>query len=66
MEGDFVAFLRTDDEAYARTWAANASAAASMVALTTPDGQTRLPLAVRSKVARLAQQSDQISTGTSP
>lgn len=61
IEGDFVVFLRTQDEEFARAWASNAAATASMVALTTPDGTSRLPLAVRAKVALLSPQQDQIS-----
>ncbi len=61
MEGDFVAFLRIDDSQAAQAWATSASATASMVALTTPDGKHRLPLGLRSKVAAYSPQTDQIS-----
>ena len=60
-EGDFLALVRSSDETSARRWAAQATATAAMVSTTAPDGKTRIPIAVRSKVARLAQQSDQIS-----
>ena len=60
-EGDFVVLLRDCDEEFAKSWAGNAAATASMVAITTPDGNSRIPMAVRAKVARVSQQSDQIS-----
>ncbi|MCW5937235.1 MAG: GAF domain-containing protein [Fimbriimonadaceae bacterium] len=61
-EGDYVAFLRSGDEAKARDWANGAVATASMVALTTPDGRARVPLALKAKVARYAPQADRLST----
>ena len=61
-EGDYVVFLRDMDEAFARSWANDAAATASMIALTTPDGRARIPLALRAKVASLEQQKHQISS----
>lgn len=60
-EGDYVAFLRDADESFARRWANDAAASASLIGLTTPDGRAKLPLAMRSKVAVLDQQIHQIS-----
>lgn len=60
-EGDYVAFLPTLDEAIARSWSNEATAMASMIGLTTPDGRARIPLALRSKVALLRQQKNQVS-----
>ncbi|MBS1723958.1 MAG: GAF domain-containing protein [Armatimonadetes bacterium] len=60
-EGDFMVYLRSNDGDFARSWANDAVATAAMTSLTTPDGQTRLPFALRAKVALIAQQSHQIS-----
>lgn len=60
-EGDFVAYLRTGDESVARKWATNAAATASLLALTSTDGKTKIPMPIRSKVAQLAPQSNRIS-----
>ncbi len=60
-EGDYVAFIRTDDEAYARSWAATAVTTAAMMTFTSLDGQIKIPVSLRSKVAHYTQQSNQIS-----
>lgn len=52
-EGDLVAYLRDTDEGFARRWANEATALASMVPLRTPDGRARIPFGLRAKVARL-------------
>lgn len=56
-EGDLVAFLRDASEEYARRWANEATALASMVPLRTPDGRSRIPFALRAKVARLSAEA---------
>ncbi|MBS1713641.1 MAG: GAF domain-containing protein [Armatimonadetes bacterium] len=60
-EGDFVAFLRTSNEEEVRHWAAQAGVAASMVTLDSLDGKTKIPMAVRAKVALFAPHSHRIS-----
>lgn len=50
-EGDFVAYLPFDDLSFAESWANQQAALASMVALTTPDGRARIPLALKARVA---------------
>lgn len=52
-EGDYVALLAGMDEEAARSWANDLVATAAMVPVTTPDGRLRLPLAIRSKVAKV-------------
>lgn len=56
-EGDYVALLAGMDEESARSWANDLVATAAMVPVTTPDGRLRLPLAIRSKVAKVGVQS---------
>lgn len=60
-EGDYVVFLPTMDETEARSWANEATASASLIGLTTPDGRARIPLALRAKVALLRPQNNQVS-----
>ncbi len=50
-EGDFVVFLRDVDDKTARSWANEISAMASFIGITLPDHKTRVPLAMRAKVA---------------
>ncbi|MBX3119715.1 MAG: GAF domain-containing protein [Fimbriimonadaceae bacterium] len=50
-EGDFVVFLRDVDDKAARSWANEVAAMASFIGITLPDHKTRVPLAMRSKVA---------------
>ncbi|MBS1707128.1 MAG: GAF domain-containing protein [Armatimonadetes bacterium] len=64
-EGDYVVALRDVAEPFARSWANDAAATASMVALTTPDGRARIPLALRAKVAAFGPQKHLISEKTS-
>lgn len=64
-EGDYVVALRDIAEPFARSWANEAAAIASMVALTTPDGRARIPLALRAKVAAFGPQNHLISEKTS-
>lgn len=52
-ERDFVAFLDGHGEGFARSWANEVSAVASMIGLRTPDGRARIPLAIRAKVAEV-------------
>lgn len=60
-EGDYIVFLRDMDETFARSWANDAAASASMIGITTPDGRARIPLALKAKVAAIEQQFDQFS-----
>lgn len=50
-EGDFVVFLRNTTEGFARQWANDAVANASLIGVTTPDGRHKIPLALRAKVS---------------
>lgn len=59
-EGDYVAFLRDCEEPFARSWANEAAATAAMVALRTPDGRARIPLALKARVAEKGKHSHQI------
>ena len=59
-EGDFVVLLRTADEQAASSWANDAAATASMIGLTTPDGRSKIPLALRAKTAVLDRQVQDI------
>lgn len=68
-EGDLVAYLRDVEEPFARSWANEAAALASMLPLRTPDGRVRIPFGLKAKVAKLGplpvaqpRQSDRIST----
>jgi len=61
-EGDYVVYLRGVDESIARSWANDAAATASMIGITTPDGRSRIPLALRAKVADRTQYSYQFSS----
>jgi hypothetical protein len=56
FEGDYVAFLPEFGQEAASRWANHVSALASMIGIRTPDGTTRIPLAIRSKVAPLDPQ----------
>ena len=60
-EGDYVVFVPSADEEYVRRWANDATALASLVGVRTPDGRTRIPLALRAKVAPINQQNHRIS-----
>jgi GGDEF domain-containing protein len=62
-DGDYLAFLPDCDEAFASLWANELAATASMIGLRTPDGSSRIPLAVRARVAVLDPQSDGIFQG---
>lgn len=53
-EGDFLALLRGCNEAFARSWANETAALASMIGLRTPDGSARIPFGVRAKVSPIA------------
>ena len=55
-EGGFVAFLPGANEEFARSWANDAAATASLIGLKTPDGSSRIPLAMRAKVAPMTRQ----------
>lgn len=50
-EGDYVVFIPSTDEAFVRRWANDATTLASLTGVRTPDGSTRIPLALRAKVA---------------
>lgn len=60
-EGDYVAFIPVTDEDSARGWANQVTAGASLIALSTPDGRAKIPLALRAKVAQLSPQKHQVS-----
>lgn len=60
-EGDYVVFLPTMDEESAREWSSEATATASLIGLSTPDGRTKIPLGLRAKVALLRPQKSQVS-----
>jgi hypothetical protein len=57
INGDFAAFLVGCDEAFASSWANEVAAGASMIALRTPDGRARIPLAIRARVARVTMKT---------
>lgn len=61
-EGDFVALLRDVAEPFARAWANQATATASLIGLKTADGRARIPLGLKARVSALqtAQQTHQI------
>jgi GGDEF domain-containing protein len=61
-EGDYVAYLRDMNEEAATSWANEAAATASMIALTTPDGRARIPLALKAKTARIDRSLNLAST----
>jgi hypothetical protein len=63
-EGDYVAYIPSSDEDYVRRWANSATALASLIALRTPDGRTRIPLALRAKTAPMDQQLHRIWPGS--
>lgn len=60
-EGDYIVLLRGCDGETSRAWATEITAEASMITLTTPDGRSRIPLALRAKVTAPDQQLDRIS-----
>ena len=60
-QGDYVVYLRSTDEQYVRAWANDVTALASMVGVRTLDGRSRIPLALRAKVALVNQQNHQLS-----
>lgn len=61
-QGDYAVFLPKCDEPFARSWANEIAALASMIGLKTPDGKSKIPLAVRGKVAKL-ERTQQIAEG---
>lgn len=61
---DLVVFLRGMEPSFAQSWANEATAYASLVPLSTPDGTESIPLAVRAKVASISRQSGEIVGGT--
>ena len=60
-QGDYVVYIRSTDEQYVRAWANDVTALASMVGVRTLDGRSRIPLALRAKVALVNQQKHQLS-----
>ncbi len=58
-EGDYLVFLPGFAETAASRWANELSATASMIGLRTPDGSTKIPLALRAKVAEISPQTHQ-------
>lgn len=63
-EGDYVAFIPGAEEEFVRNWSNDVIALASMIGVHTPDGRTRIPLALRSKLAPVNQQLSGISERT--
>jgi len=61
-QGDYAVFLPGCDEPFARSWANGIAALASMIGLKTPDGKSRIPLAVRGKVAKM-EKTQKIAEG---
>lgn len=61
-QGAYVAYLPQASEEIASRWANDATAIASMIGLSTPDGSARLPLGLRAKVAEIDRQEDEIFT----
>jgi hypothetical protein len=59
-DGDYIVFLRGQNEETARVWANEIVATAALVPLTTLDGRNRMPMALRAKVATLTPQKDRI------
>jgi len=59
-QGDFLVFLDVDED-FARKWATEVTASASLIAISTSDPTKRVPLALRARVALLSTQSDQLS-----
>lgn len=57
LNGDFAAFLVGCDEAFASSWANEVTTLAAMMALRTPDGRARIPLAVRARVAQVTMKT---------
>lgn len=58
-EGDFVAHILGDADEALR-WANEIAAQAAMIGIRTPDGKTRMPFAVRARIAELSAQNYQI------
>lgn len=52
-QGDYAVYLPGCNEPFARSWANEIAALASMIGLRTPDGKSRIPLAVRGKAAKI-------------
>jgi len=59
-QGDFLVFLDVDED-FARKWANEVTASASLIAISTSDPTKRVPLALRARVALLTTQSHQLS-----
>ncbi len=61
-QGAYVAYLPGADDEIASRWANDATAIASLIGLSTPDGSARIPLGLRAKVAEIDRQEDEIFT----
>lgn len=59
-EGDYVVFLPDSSLDNATSWANDATATASMIAVKTPDGSAKIPLALRAKAAVLDRQESEV------
>ena len=55
--GQIMVFLPDTNEAFAATWANEMAAVASMIGVRTPGGTTRIPFAVRAKIATYNSQN---------
>lgn len=59
-EGGFVAYVPFKGIAQANSWANELIAMASMIEVRTPDGSAKIPFPMRSKVAELSRQQDEV------
>jgi len=59
-EGDYIVFIPDSSLDSATSWANDATASASMIAVKTPDGSARIPLALRAKAAVLDRQESEV------
>lgn len=59
-EGDYIVFLPGSTLSAATSWANDAAASASMIAVKTPDGSAKIPLALRAKAAELDRQESEV------
>jgi hypothetical protein len=60
-EGDFVVLLKNVSNDFAVSWANETAAMASFIGVRVPMTESRIPLALRAKVARVGKQKDLVS-----
>jgi transcriptional regulator with GAF, ATPase, and Fis domain len=63
-QGDLVVFLPDCSDVFARSWANDIAATASMIGLPSLDGRRTIPLALRAKAAVLDRQSNEVFAAT--